>query len=600
MAEGNGSRLATVLIVDDNVEDRHFVAEALVEAGYDVLEAESADEALQLANNRPDLIVLTLKLPDARGVDITRRLRADPLTSDIPILQRSSEPVEDQLLAQGLQAGASMHLGNSTSPSLLVASVDALLRFRDRQRELEVALSVRGSGIFEWAIPTGEVRWSESLERVHGLEPGTFAGTYEAFLDHVHPSELDRIDALLQELIDRGDELVMMYQGVRADGSLLWIESHGRAFRNARGVATKLTGFALDVTERESNSRRVQQLQELAGDFNVADTTAEVLAAAHKALSDYGHHVDLYASATEAPPREPGVIRHRAEHFVLDVHPPAGSSVSGRLEVGAAAQVSAIIDLAVSALRRAWRYDMERQTAATLQRALLPARLPSPDGWQVDALYEPTSAEDRLGGDFYDVIEIGDLLVAVIGDVAGHGLAATAQMSSMRNLLRTLAIEHGGEPEVVLGRASALAPQQLADPHAFITAAVAAIDTITGELTVASAGHPPCLLHTEGGTRLIGSTTGPPLGTRLEHGGPGVRHSDKLAPGETLILFTDGVIECRDEPLEVSLERLRVQLADHGDDIGPDVLISLGDDSRLNPDDRAIVTIRRTHQEPSE
>jgi PAS domain-containing protein len=436
------------------------------------------------------------------------------------------------------------------------------------------------------------VRWSESLETLHGLAPGTFGGTFDDFLRHIDPDEVDRVSGVLRELLTNGDEYVVIYRARSAGGEPLWIEGHGRVFRDLEGEPVKVVGVALDVTEREINSQRVRRLQELASALNDATSGLAVVDTVTGVLAESGFGVELHEVGSALPAPGARAVRHRTDDFVLDLHPPeelqAGAGVPG-----AAEHVATVADLAVSALRRASRFDEERDTATVLQRILLPAQLRSPPGWTVAAGYAPTSSDNRLGGDFYDVIIVGERLVAFIGDVAGHGLAATAQMSAMRNLLRTLAIQHGGDPAEMLAHAAVLTPDVLDDPDAFVTAGVASLDTATGRLAWSSAGHPAAVVHTGSDATPIECTTGAPLGTPFAaDGGVAVATGTRLGPGDVLVLFTDGVVERRDEPLDVSLAAFADRLRSLGDP-SPAAVLALTDDPALNTDDRAVLCVRR-------
>lgn len=584
----------SVLLIDDEGRLSSRGEAALTPAGYAVVTVGHA-AAISVAQRRPDIIVITpsVEQPDVAG--LIEELRSDPLVADIPILQWSPGPVGPDEAVASLESGATSVIAEPTTDRLVVATVESMLEFRDRQRELEVALSVSGSGTFEWAIPTGEVRWSQSLERVHGLEPGHFGGTFEDFLSYVHPDELQRVGAIISDTLESGERYSIVYQGRRDDGGPLWIEGHGRVFRDLDGVATKLVGVALDVTTREQTVVRIEQLRTLAADLNADDTTDEIMATVNKALADHAYKAELHDAGPVIAQPAPGAIRRRTAQFVFDLVPPSSSISEATAPRSTVDQVSTIADLAVSALRRGWRFDIERETASTLQRALLPARLPAVDGWAIDALYEPTSDEDRLGGDFYDVILRGDHLVAMIGDVSGHGLAATAQMSAMRNLLRTLAIQHGGDPAAMLVGAAQLVEEVLPGDAVFVTAAVVTIGVADGHLRYASAGHPPPIVRTDGGADLLvdREALGAPLGMRVEARAPLRSHERQVGAGDTVILYTDGMVERRGEALDTSLRRFASQIAGADAAPSPGILLALSDDDALNPDDRAVLCLHR-------
>jgi serine/threonine-protein kinase RsbW len=213
------------------------------------------------------------------------------------------------------------------------------------------------------------------------------------------------------------------------------------------------------------------------------------------------------------------------------------------------------------ALDVAERFTRERTTAATLVAAMLPERLPVIDGWSIVARYLPSS--DAVCGDWYDVAPLpdGQLLVGV-GDAAGHGLPAAALMAEMRNAARGLAFA-GHEPAHLLADLSLLAAQNSFEN--FATAAYGRLDTATGAGSWALAGHvPPLLIPAEGRQRYLTVPSRPPLGTdatasqhRADVQATHQRdHQVVLEPGDTLVLYTDGLVERRDESLDEGLARL--------------------------------------------
>jgi anti-sigma regulatory factor (Ser/Thr protein kinase)/putative methionine-R-sulfoxide reductase with GAF domain len=218
----------------------------------------------------------------------------------------------------------------------------------------------------------------------------------------------------------------------------------------------------------------------------------------------------------------------------------------------AAAQAAPAIDRA----RLFEALDREHRSAVALQRSLLPDRLPDLVGIDTAARYLP--ARDMVGGDWYDVIELprGHVGLA-IGDVAGHGLRAAALMGQLRTGLRAYALE-GHAPGETLKRLDRLL--QTTNGGGMATAAYAVIDSMTGTLRYASAGHPPPVL-VRGGQEasLLDVSTAPPLGTL-----PFAAYHEveaTLESGDSLLLYTDGLVERRREPLTEGLERVRALAA---------------------------------------
>lgn len=198
-------------------------------------------------------------------------------------------------------------------------------------------------------------------------------------------------------------------------------------------------------------------------------------------------------------------------------------------------------------------YAREHTIAETLQRSLLPGTLPEFTGLDLAASYLPASDGVHVGGDWYDVFGLRDGAIGlVIGDVAGHDLAAAAIMGQVRSLLRAYALEEP-DPAQVLHRTSDALIRLL--PDTLASAVYAVLDPATGELTYASAGHPPPLVRTSSGkTEYLDDMTGTMLGA--SQAGP--QHASRrwLPPGASLLFYTDGLIEDRDRDISQGLSAL--------------------------------------------
>ncbi len=208
----------------------------------------------------------------------------------------------------------------------------------------------------------------------------------------------------------------------------------------------------------------------------------------------------------------------------------------------------------------------QRETAVTLQRSLLPQELEEPDDLRVAATYHPGGTEAAVGGDWYDVITLGGGRTAlVIGDVMGRGVRAAAVMGQLRTAVRAYA-RLDLPPHEVLQLLDGLAME--IDANQIATCVYAIHDPNDGRLVYASAGHLPILVRDENGTvRRADEPTGPPLGTG---GWMHASGSVPLGPGSTAVLYTDGLVERRDEDLDEGIASLERALA--GATGGPQVV----------------------------
>ncbi|MBD2125798.1 response regulator [Microcoleus sp. ZQ-A2] len=127
-------QLIKILHVDDNEANRYAVHRMLRRVGFNVIEAATGEAALELvAQAKPDLIILDVKLPDLNGFEVCRRLKANPATAFIPVLHLSASFVESRDKAQGLDSGADGYLAQPVEPIELIATVRALLRIRQAE-----------------------------------------------------------------------------------------------------------------------------------------------------------------------------------------------------------------------------------------------------------------------------------------------------------------------------------------------------------------------------------------------------------------------------------------------------------------------------------
>ncbi|HET6506894.1 MAG TPA: GAF domain-containing SpoIIE family protein phosphatase [Baekduia sp.] len=251
--------------------------------------------------------------------------------------------------------------------------------------------------------------------------------------------------------------------------------------------------------------------------------------------------------------------------------------------------LEAVGDRAALAIGHAQLRERERDLAETLQRSLLPRVLPAAAGVRLAARYLPRGAEGPVGGDFYDAVALpGDRVGLAIGDVAGKGLAAAAAMGQVRAALHAYALEDP-DPARVLARLDGfVGAMDITATALFMT-----IDA-DGELAIASAGHPPAVLTDAAGTRLVTGVLTPPLGC----GAPAAEAAERLrlGHGARLLLYTDGLVERRDERLDRSLEALRTVVASspHALDVLCDrVLEALAPDGGVWPDDVALLAVAR-------
>jgi len=235
---------------------------------------------------------------------------------------------------------------------------------------------------------------------------------------------------------------------------------------------------------------------------------------------------------------------------------------------------NALAAYTAQALERAQLFAERRDVARTLQEAMLTA-LPQPPQLRLAAHYLPAGRTDAVGGDWYDAIVLPDGAVAVmVGDVTGHDMDAAARMGQLRSSLRTLAWDRPDHPSTWLQRLDqANEDIGLRSVATVLAGRCAMAPTGDGQtLTWSSAGHPaPILIRPGDGARVLSRPNDLIIGVAADS----VRHDheEDLRVGDTVLLYTDGLVERRDEALAVSVAAL-VEAAGALQDVPPDELVT--------------------------
>ena len=248
---------------------------------------------------------------------------------------------------------------------------------------------------------------------------------------------------------------------------------------------------------------------------------------------------------------------------VISVPLMAGGEVTGVIQVGVPVPdrfseddlllLRLAADRVALAIHHVRVYEREHRIAETLQRSLLPERLPTLPGLEVAARYQAAASEAEVGGDWYDVIPIDSSRVGlVMGDVAGKGLAAASMVGRLRSAMRAYALE-GHDAQTVVDRLNQLVWSELEDSQ-MATLVFMIIDQAEGTISWVNAGHLPPLVLEEGVPRFLEGPSSVPLGVM-----PYAQYdagSMELPSGATIVLYTDGLIERPGELLDDGLERL--------------------------------------------
>jgi len=257
-----------------------------------------------------------------------------------------------------------------------------------------------------------------------------------------------------------------------------------------------------------------------------------------------------------------------------------------------------LVARAAVSIDNARRYTREHGMAVTLQRSLLPRRLPEQTALEVAYRYLPAQA--GVGGDWFDVLPLSGARVAlVVGDVVGHGLHAAATMGRLRTAVHNFSALDL-PPDELLGLLDELVgridqDETTEDSTAAVTGATclyAIYDPVSRKCSIARAGHPPpALVRPDGRVEFPDVPAGPPLGLG---GLPFETAELELAEGSRLVLYTDGLVEDRERDIDVGLELLRSALSGAGE--SPEETCQAVLDSRLTarPSDDIALIVART------
>ncbi|MEU1291164.1 fused response regulator/phosphatase [Streptomyces sp. NPDC005840] len=465
MTDGEpGPSPATILVVDDNETNRYVLTTWLRRAGHTVLPAATGTEGIALLDTAPellpDLAIVDVRLPDMSGFEVSERLKGDPLTAALPIIQISAAAVGPEDHAEGLRRGADAYLDQPVDPGELLATVTATLRHA-RARQRAERLTRRLIALNRATLDVcGAVGFHSFATAATGGAATVLGGPASA---------------------------VFLSPGAQAVHSMTDAPHAPVRVRPAHpGLLDQLTAYGLHQ-----------------------DTGVAVVHVPHdqwRTLLPDDHldgEVTLAMSRTKRG-RPPVCLAVPAR----TLRGPDDGQLLQQLANGSA--------LALEALRT---FDEEHALGLALQRSFLPKELPVVPGVELAFRYLPASEHAEIGGDFYEAVRTRHGLLLAIGDVVGHSVTAATVMGEVRHALRAYAVE-GHPPHRVLERLETLLRQS--QPGITVTLCLVLVAPDRRRLHIANAGHiPPLVTDPVTGTRFH-TPHGPLLGLGLPHPEPAV------------------------------------------------------------------------------
>ncbi|MEV7203312.1 fused response regulator/phosphatase [Streptomyces griseoluteus] len=491
---------ATVLVVDDNETNRYVLTTWLRRAGHTVVGAGTGEEGLAYLRGSeavPDIAIIDVRLPDMSGFEVSERIKQDPATGYLPVIQISAAAISPEDHIEGLSRGADAYLDQPLDPGELVATVAATLRYaRARQRAEKLA---------------------QRLNTLNQVTLRVYSATeFPSFARQVTGGTADVL----------AGPACAVFLSPQAQAVQATTEGPGAA------VALRPTRPAL--------------LNELAAACGLEQDAGvrllRVPEARWRSLSPADHPAGDVALALSRTKRgRPPVC--------VAVPAVAVRSADDERLLQQLANTGA---LALEALRT---YSEEHALGLALQRSFLPKELPSVPGVDLAVRYQPASEHAEIGGDFYEAVETADGLLLAIGDVVGHSVTAATVMGEVRHALRAYAIE-GHPPQRILEALERLLGQS--QPGITVTLCLVLVEPGGHRLHIANAGHIPPLVMEPGSAPRFHDPHGPLLGLGLPQPAP----TTVLLPrGGRLLMVTDGLVEVRTAPLDVTLTEFRETVA---------------------------------------
>jgi serine phosphatase RsbU (regulator of sigma subunit)/CheY-like chemotaxis protein/anti-sigma regulatory factor (Ser/Thr protein kinase) len=538
-----------ILLVDDHRENLAALKAVLEPLGERLVTAESGEQALR-ALLREDIavILLDVRMAGLDGLQTARIIRARPRTRHIPIIFLTAQVSEVEEIALAYASGAVDYVIKPFEPEILRAKVSVFVEL-SRERGERVRQS-RARAEAEAVART--VRTLQILS--------------DAALSHLE------MDGLTAELVERTATLF------QADAACLLLRDE-----NAPGLGAHASRGRLPVP--------------LEGRVMLGEGTFGRLAVERRPSLLVGDEVPGAG--------EGGAVTAEGEDAIVAVMAVplvASDELLGLLVLGAAAEdrfdagdlelLTLAADRMAIAIDHVQRFAHGRQLVETLQRSLLPGRLPHHPRLELAARYMPSGLAPQIGGDWYDALELDrDRTAVMIGDVVGHGVRAATTMSELRNALRAFAVE-GHSPGAALNQLDRVVHATIG-PGMIATVLFLIIDASKGTVSIARAGHPPPALRTANGEIRFLETGGTlPLGIDDRVSADEAEYP--LHPGDTLLLFTDGLVERRRESISTGFDRLRAAFRHAPTDVEAlcDHVLERTVSEQASHDDIAVLAVR--------
>jgi len=260
----------TILYVDDTEAQRYAVSRVLRRAGFEVMQANSGRQALEMSASGPDMVVLDVNLPDINGIEVCKRIKADEFTSHIPVLQVSATLVDTRHRVAGLEGGADAYLVHPIDPDELVATIRSLLRIRkaeeEARRRAQEIETIYNSAPVGLAMLDAELRFTrvnQLLAQFNGLPVHEHIGRP---MRELVPEIEANVGHFFRRVLSTGEPLVNfeIKTPAPAQPDLVrdWLVNL-HPLKNERGQVAGVNAVVQDITDRKRAEEEVKKSQEL-------------------------------------------------------------------------------------------------------------------------------------------------------------------------------------------------------------------------------------------------------------------------------------------------------------------------------------------------
>ncbi|HTU95508.1 MAG TPA: SpoIIE family protein phosphatase [Solirubrobacteraceae bacterium] len=542
-----------ILLVDDHKENLAALNAVLEPLGERLVTAESGEQALR-ALLREDIavILLDVRMAGLDGLQTARIIRARPRTRHIPIIFLTAQVSEVEEIALAYASGGVDYVIKPFEPEILRAKVSVFVEL-SRERGERVRQS-RARAEAEAVART--VRTLQILS--------------DAALAHLE------MGGLTAELVERAATLF------RADSACLLLRDE-----NAPGLGVHAARGVVPVAPETRVMLGDGVLGRLAVEREAALLVGEEIPPLEIGPAGDGDAAGEDAKMIESVMAVPLVASDELLGLIV-----LGAVDEDRFDAGDLELLTLAADRMAIAIDHVQRFAHGRQLVETLQRSLLPDRLPHHPRLELAARYLPSGLAPQIGGDWYDALELDrDRTAVMIGDVVGHGVRAATTMSELRNALRAFAVEGHG-PGAALQQLDRVVHATFG-PGMIATVLFLIIDASKGTVSISRAGHPPPALRTAGGEIRFLETGGTlPLGIDDRVKADEAEYA--VNAGDTLLLFTDGLVERRRESINTGFDRLREAFRTAPDDVEElcDYILERTVTEQASHDDIAVLAVR--------